>query len=364
MASSRDDLALACQDLTDQITKCRPEPVASGGFSDIYIGEWTNPAGSKVKVAIKVLRVPRLSNVEQRLNKLNIVRRGLHRIIFDLTRNFTQRLIRESRLWQQLDHPNVLLFLGLVSDSSFGPIPGLVSPFCDRGSVLDLVKKNPSARRFSIILGIANGLQYLHNHGVVHGDLKAQNVLVGDNGAPLLCDFGRSKFIARRGYTTEFTGTYRYLAPELLDSPVDSSEGDEPPEPSTTKETDVYAFALIGVEVSKNFVLVYSFLSPVEFVSRGSSIDLFFIPMAQVLSGAPIFPRLVRRDFEVIRFVRAGGRPKMEDYKDGPASLSSEAGRIWPLLEKCWAVNQDERPDMDAVVSSLDSLSQASHLPA
>jgi serine/threonine protein kinase len=88
---------------------------------------------------------------------------------------------------------------------------------------------------------------------------------MGDNGAPFLCDFGRSKFIARRGYTTEFTGTYRYLAPELLNSAMDSpgeEEPSEPSEPSTTKETDVYAFALIGVEVSKFLLLAYySFLS-------------------------------------------------------------------------------------------------------
>jgi hypothetical protein len=87
--------------------------------------------------------------------------------------------------------------------------------------------------------------------------------------------------------------------------------------------------------------------------------------MTQVLSGAPIFPGLMRRDFEVIQYVRTGGRPKMEDYENGgPLSLSSEAGPIWPLLENCWAMNPSQRPNMDAVVSSLGALNPALHVPS
>lgn len=89
---------------------------------------------------------------------------------------------------------------------------------------------------------------------------------MSDSGNPLLADFGRSKFIERRGYTTDFTCTYRYLAPEILDIGMDGIEDSEstiaafedeigspppsPSEPTTTKQTDVYSFALIGVEVS------------------------------------------------------------------------------------------------------------------
>ncbi|KAJ2932169.1 hypothetical protein H1R20_g4931, partial [Candolleomyces eurysporus] len=226
-----------CQDLTGQVKKLEPRSIASGGFSDVYIGEWDNPAGSKLKVAIKVLRVSRINGEAERLNKLD------------------SRLRRESKLWHQLDHPNILPFHGLVSSPWCGLVPALISPYCGRGSVLDFIKKDPSVERLPIIIGVAKGLQYLHSRDVVHGDLKAQNVLMSDSGTPLLSDFGRSKFIARRGYTTEFTGTSRYLAPEILScgmsdredsdatvTPLESSSArdspDESPPPLTVRAID------------------------------------------------------------------------------------------------------------------------------
>lgn len=76
------------------------------------------------------------------------------------------------------------------------------------------------------------------------------NVLMSDNGDPLLADFGRSKVVGHSGYTTEFACVWRYLAPEIMDD-VASAYGDDDPkkQPITTKETDIWAFGLVGVEV-------------------------------------------------------------------------------------------------------------------
>ncbi|KAJ7790298.1 hypothetical protein B0H14DRAFT_2396564, partial [Mycena olivaceomarginata] len=49
------------------------------------------------------------------------------------------------------------------------------------------------------VLGVASGLQFLHDNQVVHGDLK-QNVLVNKRGVPCICDFGISKILSHRGY--------------------------------------------------------------------------------------------------------------------------------------------------------------------
>ncbi|KAJ7307742.1 kinase-like domain-containing protein, partial [Mycena albidolilacea] len=64
-------------------------------------------------------------------------------------------------------------------------------------------------------VGIASGLKFLHENDVVHGDLK-QNVLVDKYGTPCICDFGISKVVSRRGFTTTAVGTASYMAPELL----------------------------------------------------------------------------------------------------------------------------------------------------
>lgn len=71
-----------------------------------------------------------------------------------------------------------------------------------------------------------------------------ENVLIADDGTPRLCDFGRSKVVDHRGYTTAFAGTLRFLAPELLPS------DDEAPVGVLTKATDVYGFAMLMLQVS------------------------------------------------------------------------------------------------------------------
>ena len=74
--------------------------------------------------------------------------------------------------------------------------------------------------------------------------LSAQrNILIDEEGAPRLCDFGQSKLIGIAGFTaTKFAGAARYLAPELL--PTASEE-----QVKLTRETDVYAFSMVALEV-------------------------------------------------------------------------------------------------------------------
>jgi len=83
------------------------------------------------------------------------------------------------------------------------------------------------------------------------------NVLIDDDGTPHLADFGRSKLIEHRGFTTAtIAGSARQMAPELLprdeeDDDSEETESDQPKEsPKLTKEADVYAFSMVALEVS------------------------------------------------------------------------------------------------------------------
>ena len=78
-----------------------------------------------------------------------------------------------------------------------------------------------------------------------------------DDGTPLLSDFGRSKFIDHRGFTTAFAGSARYMAPELTAAEPDVVYGEDEHgtyenqgTPNLTKETDVFAFSMLALEVS------------------------------------------------------------------------------------------------------------------
>jgi len=77
------------------------------------------------------------------------------------------------------------------------------------------------------------------------------NVVVDDDGRPLICDFGRSRILEQSGFTTVFAGgAARYMAPELFgpeDADIESANSFVP---VITNQSDVYSFAMVGVEVS------------------------------------------------------------------------------------------------------------------
>ena len=69
------------------------------------------------------------------------------------------------------------------------------------------------------VIGIGEGLKYMHSWNVVHGDLKGVNVLISGTASdpiPVLCDFGLSKISDIPGFTTVVQGTTNWMAKELL----------------------------------------------------------------------------------------------------------------------------------------------------
>ncbi|KAG9005263.1 hypothetical protein FRB93_009817 [Tulasnella sp. JGI-2019a] len=102
-------------------------------------------------------------------------------------------------------------------------------------------------RRFreqDVITEIASGLAYMHKNDVIHGDLKAANILLDDILQPKICDFGMTKVLhSEYDLTSEAlkgAGSCRWMSPELL-------KEDE----STVKTTasDVYALGMLIAEI-------------------------------------------------------------------------------------------------------------------
>lgn len=63
---------------------------------------------------------------------------------------------------------------------------------------------------------IALAIDFLHNAGIVHRDLKATNILLDENGHAVIIDFGLAKWLPRNERTSTLCGTPRYMAPEIL----------------------------------------------------------------------------------------------------------------------------------------------------
>ncbi|KAJ7472653.1 TKL/TKL-ccin protein kinase, partial [Mycena latifolia] len=263
------------------VTQDDQYPFTGGASSNIYRGKLTRSNGRKIRVAIKMIRMSDDGSGQ--------------------VEEIMRRLKREADVWARLKHRNVLPFIGVCDD--IAPWPVLVSPFYKFGHVGTYLKKHPSTNRQDLVRGVASGLQYLHAHDIVHGDLKVQNVLVDERGSPCICDFGISKILNCRGFTTSSVGTPPYMAPELF-FVVDASSTQEEASPSTTKSSDVYSFALLVLEIL----------------------------ISEPPKGRP------SRTIVTAKII-ADLRPKRADYDENKITADT-----WSVLDRCWALDPQLRP--------------------
>jgi serine/threonine-protein kinase len=131
----------------------------------------------------------------------------------------TERLKREARAAGSLTHPNIVTVFDAGEEQGFTYIVMELIP----GSTLDAVleaagKRLPAHRALEILKQAAVALDFAHSHGVVHRDVKPSNIMVQQDGAVKLTDFG----IARRTthasvtLTGRVAGSPNFMSPEQL----------------------------------------------------------------------------------------------------------------------------------------------------
>ena len=146
---------------------------------------------------------------------------------FESDPGFFTRFRREEEIGLKLDHPYILKFLPISGKKSR---PYLVTEYlrgCTLAHLLKAMKPLTESDALKIASYICEALHYLHEHGVVHRDLKPQNVMVGCDGSIRILDFGLAKSSMLRRVTfaglTSAMGTPDYMAPEQ----VQGKRGDE-----------------------------------------------------------------------------------------------------------------------------------------
>jgi serine/threonine protein kinase len=128
-----------------------------------------------------------------------------------------ERFRREARLAAQLSHPNIVTVIdrGEQEGRQF-----IVFEYVEGENLKALVEREaplPEKAAIELALQIADGLAFAHAHGLVHRDVKPQNVLLTDDGRAKVTDFGIARSIdVQRGLTQTGTvmGTSDYISPE------------------------------------------------------------------------------------------------------------------------------------------------------
>ncbi|XVF40249.1 hypothetical protein PTKIN_Ptkin01aG0096900 [Pterospermum kingtungense] len=149
----------------------------------------------------------------------------------------------ELALFQKIRHPNVVQFLGAVTQSS--PMM-IVTEYLPKGDLREFLKRKGALKPMTAVrlaLDIARGMNYLHENKpapIIHRDLEPSNILRDDSGHLKVADFGVSKLLTVKEDKplTCLETSYRYVAPEVFKN---NDYG---------TKVDVFSFALILQEVN------------------------------------------------------------------------------------------------------------------
>ncbi|XP_060204843.1 serine/threonine/tyrosine-protein kinase HT1-like [Lycium barbarum] len=254
---------------------------ASGRHSRIYRGVYKHR-----EVAIKLISQP-----EEDGNLATF-----------LEKQFTS----EVALLLRLKHPNIITFIAACKKP---PVFCIITEYLPGGSLRKyLHQQEPYSVPLNIVvklaLDIAHGMQYLHAEGILHRDLKSENLLLDGDMCVKVADFGISCLESQCGSAKGFTGTYRWMAPEMIK------------EKNHTKKVDVYSFGIVLWEL-------LTALTPFDDMTPEQAA----FAVCQKKARPPI-----------------------------PAACPVAVRK---LIKRCWANNPHKRPHFEEIVTVLESYAEA-----
>ncbi|XP_052308857.1 serine/threonine-protein kinase STY8 isoform X2 [Populus trichocarpa] len=251
----------------------REKKIANGSSGDLYKGTFCSQ-----DVAIKVLRGEHLNNKLQ------------------------SEFYQEVSIMRKVRHKNVVKFIGACTRP---PSLCIITEFMSGGSMYDFLHKQKGSLSLQSLLRVAidvsKGMHCLHQNNIVHRDLKSANLLMDENGVAKVADFGVARVQDQTGVMTAETGTYRWMAPEVIEhKPYDH-------------KADVFSFGIVLWELLTG-KLPYEHLSPLQ---------------------------------AAVGVVQQGLRPSIPSHSHP---------KLAELLERCWQQDPSLRPDFSEIVELLQQL--------
>lgn len=247
---------------------------AQGAFGKLYKGTYKGE-----EVAIKILERPSNENA----------------LIME------QQFAQEVMMLATLRHENVVRFIGACRKAMLWCI---VTEYAKGGSLRQFLSKRrnrpvPLKMALKQALDVARGMEYLHSFLFIHRDLKSDNLLIATDKTIKIADFGVARIEVQAEGMTPETGTYRWMAPEMIQSR------------SYNHKVDVYSFGIV---------------------------------LWELITGMLPFQNMtaVQAAFAV---VNKGLRPTIP--QDCPPALAE-------IMSRCWDANPEVRPSFSEVVRLLE----------
>ncbi len=226
---------------------------------------------------------------------------------------------QEAKLMKKLRHPHLVNFYGYYQDETHYSI---VMEYVSGGSLdrilYDTEQPFPWSTRWDVAHDVASGVSFLHDKGIIHRDLKSQNVLVyyeKDRTRAKVADIGIAKIVKQETLSTmtKGAGTPLWMAPEVI-----QAQG-EKEKITYDEKVDVYSYGII--------------LS--ELINRN-------LPYSEVKNAFQIIPQVLE-----------GKRPDF-DEASAPADFVT-------LMQRCWTQRATKRPKMQEIVETLDEIQEEVH---
>ena len=150
-----------------------------------------------------------------------------------------KRFIREAQILSEIEHPGVVKIFDfdLREESS---VSFILMEYIDGHPLSKYIQSGEleMMKRLRIVMSIALALDYVHSFGVMHRDIKPDNILIDANKSPKLTDFGISRVSdSSLTMTDEIMGSPMYMAPECFDSSK-----------AVSKKSDIFSLGVVAYE--------------------------------------------------------------------------------------------------------------------